>query len=250
MTDSLAWRISIGLQSGEFCDRVMALGVSADALRGKDARDLRKPRAVGDIPSVYFDRPEWDKDFSAFATDIRPPIQKSETWDFVVRAGTGRPVSLSFSGLDAISSRFKAALVDVDHARVIDLHTVQKYDFTQSKPLSGFRVIVGTEEEVNRQLENLLPKDFALENNYPNPFNPSTTISISVPRTSEVTLKIYNILGEEVRTVFHGPLEAGRYYFVWEGKNENGAQVATGIYLSRLTTSTGASFVHKMMLIK
>ena len=97
---------------------------------------------------------------------------------------------------------------------------------------------------------DVVPKVFALDNNFPNPFNPSTTLPVAVPHTAEISVKVYNILGEEVRTVFAGQVEAGRHWIVWDGKNDAGAPVATGVYLARLTADAGVSMVKKMLLMK
>ena len=71
-----------------------------------------------------------------------------------------------------------------------------------------------------------------------------------VVRAADVTLKVYNILGEEIRTVHSGVLEAGRHWIVWDGRNDAGSTVATGVYLARLATPAGAGFVTKMLLLK
>ncbi len=77
-----------------------------------------------------------------------------------------------------------------------------------------FKVLVGREEKLQEQLNSLaLPKEFALGPNYPNPFNPSTTIFFAVPITSDVKLRIYNVLGAEVKTIYDGTIEPGRYWF-------------------------------------
>jgi hypothetical protein len=110
--------------------------------------------------------------------------------------------------------------------------------------------VVGSEEAVRGVLDNLLPKEYALGNNFPNPFNPSTTVPVAIPRNSVVALKVYTILGEEVRTLYAGPIEAGRHWFVWDGTNEQGRSVATGVYLVRLTADGGQRFVGKMLLMK
>ena len=95
-----------------------------------------------------------------------------------------------------------------------------------------------------------LPRDYGLDQNYPNPFNPSTTIAVNVPWAAPVSVVIYNILGQEVRIVQSGPLEAGRYLFRWDGNNDHGAFVGTGVYLCRMTVPGGPTFVRKMLLLK
>ncbi|MFQ5751469.1 MAG: FlgD immunoglobulin-like domain containing protein [bacterium] len=80
----------------------------------------------------------------------------------------------------------------------------------------------------------LAPKEFALSQNYPNPFNPETTIRYELPISTHVILKIYNILGEEVRTIVNAEQPAGIRTVVWDGKNNAGEYVGSGLYYYRL----------------
>ncbi len=80
------------------------------------------------------------------------------------------------------------------------------------------------------------PKEFSLAQNYPNPFNPSTTIRYELPLTSHVVLKIYNILGEEVRSLVDEEQAAGVRTIVWDSKNNTGESVSSGHYYYRLVT--------------
>jgi hypothetical protein len=130
------------------------------------------------------------------------------------------------------------------------LRSSPSYDYTQAIDNARFFVVVGTPAAVKKELDAVVPKEFALGANFPNPFNPSTTIPVSVPTAAEVRLTVYNILGQEIRTLQAGPLQAGRYWFVWDGRNDRGNPVATGVYLSRLTTTGGKQFVGKMLLLK
>ena len=91
------------------------------------------------------------------------------------------------------------------------------------------------------------PKTLALNQNYPNPFNPETTISYALPKTGPVRLVVYNIQGQEVITLVNGVQSSGSYEVVWNGHNAVGRQVATGVYLYRLTTSE--SHVSKRMTL-
>jgi hypothetical protein len=80
---------------------------------------------------------------------------------------------------------------------------------------------------------NLLPKEFYLAQNYPNPFNPSTTISYQLPAQSHVTLKVYNVLGQEVATLVNEVKEPGSYEVMFDAKG-----LASGVYLYRLTAGS------------
>lgn len=79
-----------------------------------------------------------------------------------------------------------------------------------------------------------VPAEFELMQNYPNPFNPTTTIRYALPEVSHVTLKIYNLRGELVKTLVNGYQAAQNHQVVWNGDNERGQKVAAGIYLYQL----------------
>jgi hypothetical protein len=103
---------------------------------------------------------------------------------------------------------------------------------------------------------SLSPKTYHLYQNYPNPFNPTTKIPFTV-HSSQVTvhspipttLKIYNILGQKVRTLVDEPKEPGRYEAIWDGKDEDGNPVASGIYFYQLRIG-GYCETKKMILVK
>jgi hypothetical protein len=92
--------------------------------------------------------------------------------------------------------------------------------------------------------QNVIPTEFMVFQNYPNPFNPSTTIEFDLPKTSKVTLKIFNILGEEVTTLVSDRLSAGSYSYEWDA-----ISLASGIYLYRLEAEEYVE-TKKMMLLK
>jgi len=90
---------------------------------------------------------------------------------------------------------------------------------------------------------------FKLYQNTPNPFNPSTTIRFSIPNDGFTTLAIYNITGQKIRELISGNIMTGAHSIVWDGRDESGSTVSTGIYFSRLTMGdrTASS---RMMLVK
>ena len=96
---------------------------------------------------------------------------------------------------------------------------------------------------------NVIPEDYILHQNYPNPFNPSTLIQYEIPEKSTVRLKIYNLLGEEIKTLFQGTLLPGKYSVVWNGSNNDGKMVTSGIYIYRLETEHYV-FWKKMSFLK
>ena len=93
------------------------------------------------------------------------------------------------------------------------------------------------------------PDNFALHQNYPNPFNPSTTIAYQLPKTNRVTLKIYNLAGQEIRTLFDQIKPPENFSVQWDGKDSKGEQVASGVYIYQLKAE-GFIAQKKLLLLR
>ena len=94
------------------------------------------------------------------------------------------------------------------------------------------------------------PEAFALANNYPNPFNPATTIKYALPQAADVELTVYNVIGQPVRTLVAEHQNAGRYVVEWDATNDSGHSLSSGMYFYRL--QAGGEFLEtkKMLLLK
>ncbi|MGH1365753.1 MAG: FlgD immunoglobulin-like domain containing protein [Calditrichia bacterium] len=111
--------------------------------------------------------------------------------------------------------------------------TVIRYYTTKtSAPGDAARVIAPKIE--GRPTEPIIPERFALKQNFPNPFNPSTKIQLDLPVDTAVKLEIFNTLGQRVRKLVSDDLEAGSHEFRWDGRGDNGGLVASGIYFYRV----------------
>ncbi|MBN2008873.1 lamin tail domain-containing protein [candidate division KSB1 bacterium] len=113
------------------------------------------------------------------------------------------------------------------------------WDFDNHRPMGASSV---------NNIANL-PTQYRLEQNYPNPFNPSTHIKYSLKESGLVTLKIYNVVGQHVRTLVNQPLTAGFHTAVWDGKDLHGSTVSSGIYFYEIKAGEFAK-VRKMMLLR
>lgn len=102
---------------------------------------------------------------------------------------------------------------------------------------------------VNDDNGNVVPKGFSLNQNYPNPFNPSTEITFSLPVKGNITLSVYNMLGQSVAILAQGMFQAGEHTAWWNGKSKNGQPVSSGMYFYRLQTDS-YSETKKMILLK
>jgi hypothetical protein len=126
------------------------------------------------------------------------------------------------------------------------------FTFTKSGTTSGEAVLVNDWSLLGWDGERIagdLPTSFALQANIPNPFNLTTKIEYAIPHGAEVRLSVYNLMGQEVRTLVEEYQDAGYKSVFWDGRDSGGNAVSSGVYFYRL--SAGAfSEVHKMTLLK
>ena len=97
--------------------------------------------------------------------------------------------------------------------------------------------------------ESLVPKQFALHNNYPNPFNPTTQIAVDLPEAAATEITVWNIIGQKVATLYSGDLNAGHHIVNFDGQDDNGQQLTSGMYLYRVTAGK-YNATKKMTLMK
>jgi len=94
-----------------------------------------------------------------------------------------------------------------------------------------------------------IPAEFGLSRNRPNPFNPVTNIGYQLAEVGQVRLHIYNVLGQEVRRLVQEEQEAGYYRAAWDGRDNSGRGLSTGVYIYRMTAGRYVA-TEKMMLLK
>lgn len=95
----------------------------------------------------------------------------------------------------------------------------------------------------------IIPEQFCLDQNLPNPFNPETKIRYQLPHTAHVTLAIYNLLGQKIRSLIDEQQASGVYAVHWDGRDENGSSVASGVYLYAISAGEFRQ-VRKMLLVR
>ncbi len=113
-------------------------------------------------------------------------------------------------------------------------------------------------DEIAEAAEVTMPTEFTIRDNYPNPFNPTTTIRYDIPDAARVSLIIYDIMGREIRRLIDGVVEPGYHRAVWDARNDLGVEVSSGVYIYRFTAqpvsdenaSAGIHYVRKMIYTK
>ena len=246
----VSWTVSVGLSNGSTRENIVSFGVSKSVGKSFNALDFRRPRTIAAAPGLYFPHPEWDDRYNQFATDIRPEFNDLEEWTMRVSAQPRTRTTLSFSGVNSVPSQFEVYLLDESRARSVNLREDSVYTFAPVFPVTQFTIVVGRSDLVKGKLDASRPKEFTLGKNYPNPFNPVTTIPVEIPQRSEISLKIYSLLGEELKTLYAGSLDAGKYYFDWDGRSSGNVSVPSGVYFYRMITPADNRLVGKMILLK
>jgi hypothetical protein len=145
-----------------------------------------------------------------------------------------------------------------DTGSILSLHMTAKSGFTMEKPIYLKEAILADPEAVVIPVDKgevVLPKSFSLGQNYPNPFNPTTSIRFEIgtgggtQQSVQTTLKVYNILGQVVKILVDEPKSPGIYYQTWDGKDEQGIKVSSGVYFYQLRAG-GYNQTKKMVLLK
>ncbi len=236
------WLLTIGVMADGKLDLENVVGVQPQATAGRDVFDLSEPPIAPEGVSLGFDLAE--PTGRLHAVDLRAPFTDGAKWKMSLSEATGRV--LTVDGLDELPLDLEAWLAfDIGSAVQLEAgRQIAVPDDAESATL-----IVGKSDYAEQEVAPLLPSEYALEQNFPNPFNPSTNIRFALPEASEVTLTVFNLLGREVATVVTGRFDAGVYTVTWDGSNGAGVPVASGVYFYRLSTEEYRE-TRKMLLLK
>jgi len=149
----------------------------------------------------------------------------------------------------------QTGVVDLLEIPIVASSEVASGDKSKLRLTEALLATAGAQSVTVDGVEPILPGSFALNQNYPNPFNPSTTIEFSINSfegglgAQHVTLDVFNVLGQKVRTLIDDILPVGRHNVTWEATTDSGQRVASGIYLYRLTIGS-ESRSKKMLFLK
>jgi len=249
------WQVRISASDNAAADNDNFAGVLRSANDDWDAQDFSEPPAAPtDYVALSFNHADWKSNPGRYAGDYRSIHADGNYWDFdIASAKSEASVSVRFTKAGNIPSEFGMFLVDMRTERVIDVGSAMSYafSFNHNESDRSFRLIVGTKEFVDKNTNGIpiVPLGYSLEQNFPNPFNPSTTIAYTLAHSAHVELEIFNVLGQKVRTLFAGDLKIGAYTAVWDGANEYGAKVSSGVYFYRIRAGE-FSATKKLVFVK
>lgn len=248
------WRIQIAAEARTLHDRENFAGVLHGAAKGFDRLERAEPPVIGKYLRVSFTRSTWQQAVDRFSTDFRPPENGEQVWEFEVATNLAdEQVEIRFDVLGDLPPGTEVYLFDEAAGIARNLRSTPVYTFAAGR--SGVRkklkLVVGGEAFVSQAGGMpLVPEAFELQQNFPNPFNPSTTIRYTLPEEARVTLVIYDLLGRQVRTLLRDAQHnAGYHTAVWDGRDDAGRPVASGVYLYRIEAGAHQG-TRKMVLVK
>jgi hypothetical protein len=222
------------------------------AKEGYDGLDSFQPPLLADRNvAVYSENAD-----GGMTEDLRPLNPNGAVWPLRLLTGD-RDAKIHLTLRNAAqlpNTAFEAYLIDDDQQMAYNLKTVHSMTLNSMQGTRALRLLVGTRAFVlaNQGAVEAVPTTMRLSTNYPNPFNPTTTIRYTVPGEAaqyEVTLKVYNMLGQEIRSLVSEMQSAGYYEVSFEGRN-----LSTGVYFYRISVGGPGvktmTAVKKMMLVK
>jgi len=180
--------------------------------------------------------------YTYLKSDIRSSSSDSLVWSIVITNANDDTTTITW---DSSSFSVYDSLFLSDGSVSYNMNNNNSAQFVGNKTLtiSFIKIITSVTNE------KLLPERYSLFQNYPNPFNNSTTIKFNVPYASRILLDIYDLQGRKVRSLVNTDYGAGAFNIIWDGTNNHGVTVATGVYLMKLQ---GKDFIaaRKILFLK
>ncbi|MBI5806645.1 Ig-like domain-containing protein [candidate division TA06 bacterium] len=238
------WQLTMDVVSGNAVDRGLKLGVSPQAREAYDRLDAEKPPLISSNVKAFFLHQDWNQGpCQDYQNDFRPAADYIE-WPLVIEAAKAdQLVVLNTQITGEPGNGGYLYLLDRKKGNTFDLKTQKSIGFSGSQELA---VVYSSSPFDGR---NLTPLIFGLGRIGPNPFIQRMTINYQLPQAGLVSLAVYNITGQRVRTLTSQNLPPGYYSQVWDGRSDGGRTLSAGVYIVRLSSS-GRSAAQKIVKLQ
>ena len=247
-----SWRLRISADSEHYFDHNNYIGRDFRSTEGLDQGDIYEPPMIDGHLAVGLS-PESDGGYY-HTTDIRSINETNGVWDLRVLAGKkDGPVDVQFHSVKEPPENIVIALVDLQN-RTANRDIMETGIIISEKSTVGYdmKVVIGQSDFVENEIQRILdgmPTQYTLGYNYPNPFNANTRLDYSLPVRSHVSIRLYNMLGQEVAVLMNEEQPYGNRYVIWDGLNNQGNAVASGVYLAEFKAGSFLA-TRKMILMK
>lgn len=255
------WSLALAVRSndGAYLDEHNRIAIREGCLDSFDPYDAAEFSPMGGrFVQAYFDHPEWDRLNDQYTFDTRDMDFSNgpKSFDFTVRTWRtpNTTYTIEWPEIRNIDPAYSFTLIDnnTDTPFEADMRADRSIHFTTGAHTGDYEYRHYTiEVEYNADILDveteisLLPTRFAMQPAYPNPFNPTSTVTIDLPEASNLNLQLFNMLGQQVATLANGQYEAGYKRFVIDG---NG--LASGTYLVRAQVPGKLETTRKIQLVK
>ena len=246
------WTVQFLVKGKKSFDNSILLGRKQSALDDIDHSDTPLlPKIEKGISAALLLNENKNKKYSS---DFRSIDEINGIWDLQILSEQDFPnIELKVKDVISLPDEVSMAILDVQKRMVLTNVFSRKINFDKIGALEyEFKVVAGEPEYVDQMIKNLLeviPDNFTLSKNYPNPFNPVTKLDFSIPSRSNITLRIFNMLGQEVVMLINEKKSYGNYSISWNGLDGKGLNVASGVYFAELRTRNVRK-ITKMLLLK
>jgi len=247
-----AWRLRISADSEHYFDHNNYIGRDFRSTEGLDRGDLYEPPMIDGHLAVGLS-PEADGGYY-HTTDIRSISEMNGVWDLrVVSQEKDGPVDIQIHTVDEPPENIIVALVDLQKKTAYrDIMETGLRIAEKATVGYDLKMVVGESEFVENEIQRILngmPTEYALGYNYPNPFNANTRLDYSLPVRSHVSIRLYNMLGQEVSVLVNEEQPYGNRHVVWNGLNKQGSTAASGVYIAEFKAGSFLA-TRKMILMK
>ncbi|PIS27099.1 MAG: hypothetical protein COT43_12090 [Candidatus Marinimicrobia bacterium CG08_land_8_20_14_0_20_45_22] len=219
------------------------IGEDATAKDGFDEKDYFCPPSAFEKVRMFIEKPELSDQYKSFSVEHRSAIRVGSQFDLRVINRTSKKIALKIIGVENFSD-LEIALINRQTNKVDRLTANASVAIPANLVDGRYLLVFGNQQTIEELVKSLTPNTFRLSQNHPNPFNPMTTFRYQIPEVATVSLKIFDVLGNEVTTLINETKPAGEYQIVFDGTN-----IPSGIYFYKLTAGK-YSETRKMILMK
>ena len=234
--------LTLKLSTDEFSSMVK-IGFDPSSSNDYDEMDYKIPPGDFEDLRINIVNDNFSTSHKQLFIEHRPQVGEGQKFDLQMKNNTNKKADLIVEGIEKYED-YETYLVDARLKKFYNLKEVNEIEISKNYQSNEFSLLIGNINFINKYENNSIPTEFALYQNYPNPFNPSTFIRYQIPGEMHVSIKIFDVLGNLIKTLVNEVKNEGYYENVWDASNQ-----PSGVYFYQIKT-TGFTETKKMLLIK
>ncbi|MCX6149248.1 MAG: T9SS type A sorting domain-containing protein [Ignavibacteriales bacterium] len=235
------------LSSSSKVEKAAEINFIEKCKNGLDAYDIFAPPGNFEEQNITIYNDELSTSYKQLLVDSRQEVGEGQQFEIKIKNETKKPATLSIEGV-AYFNEYEVLLMDIKQNRFYNLKEINQVELLPNLVNCEFSLFIGKENFIQEKIKQLQPTRFQLFQNFPNPFNPTTTITYTIPNTETgnkiVQLKVYDVIGNEIAILVNESKPAGKYEVHFDGSS-----LSSGIYYYVLRFGENRLY-GKMSLIK